>query len=70
MLDQIKNVGKFIADRRKERGMTLYQVSRRSGASYYAIKSLESGDSNVKLKNIIRILEALEEEDAPTEIIL
>jgi transcriptional regulator with XRE-family HTH domain len=59
----VKQTGRRIADDlgvwRKLRGLTQAQLADRSGVSLATVARLESGDGNVTLESLLRILRAL-----------
>ena len=59
----VKQAGRRVADDlrswRKLRGLTQAQLADRSGVSLATVSRLESGDGNVRLESLLRILRAL-----------
>jgi transcriptional regulator with XRE-family HTH domain len=59
----VKQAGRRVADDlvvwRKLRGLTQAQLADRSGVSLATVARLESGDGNVTLESLLRILRAL-----------
>lgn len=59
MIDAGRRVAEDLRSWRKLRGLTQAQLADRSGVSLATVARLESGEGNVRLESLLRILRAL-----------
>lgn len=57
--DDLRLFGRYVRERRAAGGITLRELSEKSGVSIAAIRSLETGGANPSLPTVIQVIEAL-----------
>lgn len=53
-------IGKYLKSVRKDKGLTVYAVSKISGLQRAQIQAIEKGDSSYTIDSFIRIIQALD----------